>query len=206
MALLAAVLAASGAAVPMKFMKQAEGLGAELMAQQAPEEQALSLSPPVGGVSKLSDKERKRHLRYTYINKAGMGDRLYTFDILVALGKYHNATVHLNSLSPRDWLTSDHSQSVSSEWDRYFETFPLSGPLTGSEKLLKSCKTVQRPDEDLFHIFDGEHICAELPFRITHLGPQQKTWWGNIQHAGAYAFFHRSTSFQLQITWSKKTP
>lgn len=111
----------------------------------------------------LGPAQRPRRLQYVgpaLKHTAGMLDRMAIFRILAALGKFHDASVHLVYFgSPEAYLSRSHSATINKSWGHYFlEDLPFDGVI----KRRPDCVTFTEPSTDLFRIFDGGVTCVNL--------------------------------------------
>jgi len=114
-----------------------------------------------------------RHIQYCFLDHPhGLTDRMWIFRGFVALGKYHNATVHIAGGGPRTWLHEMHSADAAESWRRYFDLRANGGNPFHELENFGGCATLDGPYgiSDLLKLFDHGALCVN----IVHQWPFKK--------------------------------
>mmetsp|Transcript_8093 Transcript_8093/g.25733 ORF Transcript_8093/g.25733 Transcript_8093/m.25733 type:complete len:384 (-) Transcript_8093:91-1242(-) len=131
-----------------------------------PQAQAGGLVTPEGPKVKPAG----RHIQLLYVSPPhGLTDRLkFYIRPLAALGRYHNATVHMSGgrAGPALWLQRVHTVDLPGSWARYFNVEANGGNPFHEIKNFKGCKTF-RPSiatqKDAWEkLFDMGHACVNI--------------------------------------------
>lgn len=127
------------------------------------------------GVQKMTGERVRpvgRHIQYLVTDlPKGVSDRVrFYFRQLVALGKFHNATVHISygELGPKLWLHSMHTWEVAESWGRYFDLKANGGNPWHDLENFVGCKTISaRPSgEEWAALFDDGSSCVNIAHSI----------------------------------------
>jgi len=114
-----------------------------------------------------------RHIQYCWLNHPhGLTDRMWMFRTLVALGKLHNATVHIKGGGPRIWLHEMHSADAAESWSRYFDMQANDGNPWHELVNFRGCATLggQYKNSDLLRLFDSGALCVNI---VSQLPPNE---------------------------------